>query len=459
MPCVIRAQPKGALAIDAFYSVCVPSTVVLGIVVSTADEASVHIGDCLQELTDWTKRKDSSGQDPYWTTAGAQLREVEELHLNVSDAAKLFDDPDLVAFVSRHSGDTGPLLSTHYTGNFGQAEYGGQSGKLATAAPGAGDVAMASLTAHAPSSYEVSMECTHHGPSDVGAPSLFVELGSGPEEWADKAGAMAVARATLSLRDVDPQPPRTVVCIGGGHYAPRATRIARETDWAVGHIVADWALADVEEPADRLLEQLFSKSGATRAVVEGAQTELVSTITDLGYSVVSETWLRETTGVPIDRITSLESTLDTIEEGLRFGAQAPSVDSWDIVELPGELLDVCHAADPDRTLETINALAVAYETVESGNRVTGRAALPPNTYPVLIDELATLLSVHHDEVTRTADAVIVTDTVFDPDAARTLGVPEGPAFGRLADGEDVTIDGETIPAGAVHEEQTRRIPV
>ncbi|EMA53154.1 hypothetical protein C450_07567 [Halococcus salifodinae DSM 8989] len=51
------------------------------------------------------------------------------------------------------------------------------------------------------------------------------------------------------------------------------------------------------------------------------------------------------------------------------------------------------------------------------------------------------------------------ETAFDPAAARDAGVPEGPAFGRLADGEAVTVDGRTIEPEGVHERRERRFPL
>ena len=203
----------------------------LGIVVSRADEASEHVGERLRAIADWTERDDGERPDDrgggtYYTRHGVELREFEALHLHLSDAAAAFEDPDLLAFVSRHAGETGPLLTAHFTGNVGPAEYGGTDGELARAAPDAGDRVLANLRDHAPEGYDVAMECTHHGPSRVGAPSLFVEVGSAKPQWRDPEASEAVARAVLDLAGREMDGGRTVVGFGGGHYAPRFSRIA-----------------------------------------------------------------------------------------------------------------------------------------------------------------------------------------------------------------------------------------
>ncbi len=44
--------------------------------------------------------------------------------------------------------------------------------------------------------YEVSYECTHHGPS-LNVPAMFVELGSSEKQWNDSRAAEAVAHAAM----------------------------------------------------------------------------------------------------------------------------------------------------------------------------------------------------------------------------------------------------------------------
>ncbi|MFB6110989.1 MAG: D-aminoacyl-tRNA deacylase [Halobacteriaceae archaeon] len=455
---------------DGFYSEPLADRAVLGIVVSGADSASVAIGDQLRAIEEWrvetdTGRDAASGGGTYWQTDGAVLRTVDDLHLECEGIAAAFDAPDLIAFVSRHSGETGPLLSAHFTGNPGPAEFGGTAGRLATAAPGAVERALSALDDAAPPAYDVSMECTHHGPSTVGAPSLFVELGSEEAQWRDEAGARAVAKATLALRGCQPRPARTVAVLGGGHYAPRATRILRETDWYVGHVAADWALdaaADGEEPIPAsVLRQLFERSGATMAVVDGDRPALERAVERAGYRVVSETWLRATAGVPADRVTQLEAALSPVEAGLRFGEHAGTAAGWTLTTLPEELLAACHGADRSRTVALVAQHTVAYETQEAGNRVTGPIALAPDEsrYEALIDDFASLLAEHHDEARREQEAIVIKDTEFDPEAAKAKGVPEGPAFGRLAAGEDVTVDGTVVESDSVQIERTRRLPI
>lgn len=51
------------------------------------------------------------------------------------------------------------------------------------------------------------------------------------------------------------------------------------------------------------------------------------------------------------------------------------------------------------------------------------------------------------------------ETVFDPEKARDAGVPEGPKFGALARGEQISIDGDTIQPDDVMTDRRRVFPL
>jgi D-aminoacyl-tRNA deacylase len=445
----------------------------IGIVCSRADEASEHITEHLLSAAEWTEHVDENrpaeaGGGTYHRTEGAVLRTFEDLHLELERPADAFGEIDWLAFASRHSGDTGPLLTAHVTGNFGEAKYGGTDGGLARAAPAAMKRVVDGLAEHAPEDYDVGIECTHHGPSEVGAPSLFVELGSGPDEWDDPDGARAVARAILDARDAPAQlprespdaPRRQLVGIGGGHYAPRFTRILRETDWAVGHVAADWCLDAMGAPAENrdVLDSAFERSGAEYAVLEGEYPDVEATIEELGYNVAGETWVRETEGVAIDLVERVEDRLGSVADGVRFGATAPGHDGEFVIHaLPVEPIEYARPIDEDATRQAVEERTIAFETEQSGTRLGDRAAFAEDVdREALVDTLLSILEERY-ELDRDGDTVVLTEEVFDPDRASTIGVPEGPAFGKLSNGQSVTVDGHRIDPEDVTVERSHTI--
>jgi D-aminoacyl-tRNA deacylase len=439
----------------------------LAVVVSRADEASEHIGEHLLELASWTERTDEARPDAdgggaYYAADGVELRTFEDLHFHLDGAAAAFDDPEMLVFASRHSGETGPLLTAHATGNFGPAEYGGGAGSLARAAPNALRTVREAFREHAPVGCDVGIECTHHGPSTVGCPSLFVELGSGEAEWADPAGAEAVARSILDLRGVEPSAYRSVVGFGGNHYAPRFDRVLTETDWSVGHIAADWALEEMGDPreARAVVAKAFTTSGTEFALVDGERPELAAVIDELGFETVSETWLRETTGIPLELVQRLERHLATVEEGLRFGAPAAGYDGEFVVEeLPADLLDEANGVDRSATADAVADLALAYDTVEGASLVAGPVALAAaGDYRAAVEALAAVLEAKYETVEVGEGEVVARREAFDPELAREAGVEEGPAFGRLSAGEPVEAGGETVDPADVRSAREQRFP-
>jgi D-aminoacyl-tRNA deacylase len=440
----------------------------LGVVVSRADEASEHLGEQLLTLGTWEEhhdddRPDAEGGGTYYRREDVELRTFEELHLHLAGVAAAFDDPDLVAFASRHSGETGPLLTAHFTGNLGAAEYGGEDGRLATAAPTALDRVLAAFDDHAPEAFEVGVECTHHGPSRVGAPSLFVELGSGPEQWADEAAAEAVARAILALSTVEESADRTLLGVGGGHYARRFERVLRETDWAVGHVAADWGLDAMGDPHENraVVRQLFEQSGAERALLDGDHPAFAAVAEELGYDVVSETWVRAVDGVDLGLAAAVEDELGTVESGVRFGEPAHDHDGgFTRVDLPDELLSEARGIDREATRDAVERHLLAFETVEGASTATGcGAVVDPGDREALVEELVALLAEEYDSVEREGEAVVAHERGFDPGKARELGVPEGPKFGTLSAGEPVEVDGRTVRPEDVTVERTHEFAV
>lgn len=439
----------------------------LAVVVSRADEASEHIGEHLLDAIDWEKREDETRPDAdgggrYHRAEGIELRTFEDLHLNLDGVAAAFDDPEMLVFASRHAGDTGALLTAHATGNFGPAEYGGRAGSLARAAPNALSAVRTRLETHAPDGYDVGIECTHHGPSTVGCPSLFVEVGSAAAQWRDPEAARAVARAIVDLRGVAAHRERAVVGFGCGHYAPRFDRITTDTDWGVGHVAADWALEAMGDPHDAraVIAKAFQMSGSEFAVIEGTRPELESVIDGLGFEILSETFLRETTGVPLGLVGRLEAELAGVDEGLRFGTPAEGYDGeFATAELPEALLAEANGIDRDGVRKTLDRTVFAYETTEGATLASGAVALEPGGDDAVIDGLADLLRTKYDTVERRESEIIATRTAFDPELAREAGVDPGPAFGRLSAGEAVDVDGKRIDPSDVRTARERHFPI
>ena len=97
--------------------------------------------------------------------------------------------------------------------------------------------------------YDITLEATHHGPL-LDSPTLYLEIGSDEERWADSRAARVWAQ-TISIclgmsEDTQhrewPGEGDVMVGLGGGHYAPRHKAIISETEVWVGHILANYAI-------------------------------------------------------------------------------------------------------------------------------------------------------------------------------------------------------------------------
>jgi D-aminoacyl-tRNA deacylase len=105
--------------------------------------------------------------------------------------------------------------------------------------------------------YEVSYECTHHGPS-LNAPTMFAELGSSIEQWNDLKAAEVVAHATMrTISKFGKSNDKAVLGIGGPHYNEKFTKMALEGEVAFGHIIPKYAISWVDV---KVLKQCVEKT-------------------------------------------------------------------------------------------------------------------------------------------------------------------------------------------------------
>lgn len=135
-----------------------------------------------------------------------------------------FLESDLFVFASTHKAESGrPALTAHSVGNWGSADLGGSPNTLGRASARAVELAFETLRDNAPDGYAVTLEATHHGPTALRAPAVFVELGSGPEQWSDGDAAGVVARAVLrACREWRTKSEsKTALGIGGTHYCAK----------------------------------------------------------------------------------------------------------------------------------------------------------------------------------------------------------------------------------------------
>jgi D-aminoacyl-tRNA deacylase len=168
-------------------------------------------------------------------------------------------NPEMFIFLSRHSSAKAiPTLSVHTPGNLSEAKFGGKPNKVSVSPAVAMKSALAEMAKQVNEkqlSYDVSYECTHHGPS-LDVPSMFVELGSSPEQWKDVKAAEVVADAAVAAVSENSSC-SAVVGIGGPHYNRKFTKLALADKKAFGHMIPKYALADIDA---KTIQQCIQKT-------------------------------------------------------------------------------------------------------------------------------------------------------------------------------------------------------
>ena len=163
---------------------------------------------------------------------------------------------DAVIFASRHQSESSESsLTVHWTGNStGRADFGGQPKALSLADPPRMRAALMALDEArelGKLDYAVSLEATHHGPTGLDAPTLFIEIGSSEREWNNPPAAVAVAKAIWKAA-TGPVQGKVAVGFGGGHYCNKHCIALRDNGYAFGHILSKYFFEEYDEAVVRL---------------------------------------------------------------------------------------------------------------------------------------------------------------------------------------------------------------
>lgn len=263
-------------------------------IASTKDTAGMNIAKSLIDHYSFEKHSETFHNSPVYTkklhNKETKLLFVNTEIVNTQFLGSLFS-PSMFVFLSRHSSAKGiPTLSVHTPGNFAEAQFGGEPRRVSVSPAAAMKNAlqqMAKLVDERGLDYEVSYECTHHGPS-LDTPAMFVELGSSPEQWKDLKAAEVVAHAAVAAVAERSSCP-VALGIGGPHYNKKFTKLALDSQTAFGHMIPKYALAEVDpeivgQCVERTLETVDSALLDWKGIKGEHKLKIVVALEKLGIS-------------------------------------------------------------------------------------------------------------------------------------------------------------------------------
>ena len=224
-----------------------PATVILA---STSDLASRTLADALVSGEGFQSTGVRLLGHPVFQKGSFLLARFEDRIVSPPPLDEYFN-PQAYIFLSRHSAESGiASLTAHTTGNFSaEAKFGGSGKELGRADPSLVKNYLIALWRRRDrvGGYEVTMEATHHGPTSLQKPVMFVELGSSEAYWGDAKAAAVVGEALMDSLAVKSIWSRVAIGFGGTHYPEKFTKLLIEEDMAFAYVAPKYALEHVDE--------------------------------------------------------------------------------------------------------------------------------------------------------------------------------------------------------------------
>jgi len=159
-------------------------------------------------------------------------------------------DYDGYVFLSKHAAESGTLaLTCHSTGNFDVAKFGGNSQQVAIPFPSFQKTYLQNLWKNRTDfpDFQITIEATHHGPTDLNKPSIFIEIGTTQKQWNDVELCNSIAQIVKKTFEKPLQQFPFAVCFGGKHYSQKFTNEIINGKFALGTVIPKHALEFLKE--------------------------------------------------------------------------------------------------------------------------------------------------------------------------------------------------------------------
>ena len=176
-------------------------------------------------------------------------------------------DYDGFVFLSKHAAESGVLaLTCHSTGNFSDAKFGGNERQMAIPHPQLQKAYLQKLWENKEkfSEFDITIEATHHGPTALKKPCIFIEIGTTEKQWTDESLCITIANLVDEVMTHQIESNPVAICFGGTHYPEKFTNELLHGKHALGTVMPKHALDSLDE---KLFEHILLQNNMAKTVL------------------------------------------------------------------------------------------------------------------------------------------------------------------------------------------------